>query len=433
MRKDKVLTAGLFFMFAFLGVVLCSSRYVGIYTLALFTWIGVQLFLSTLVRVHSYSSEQDRLKVLIVVPFYNEDLALFAKMLSSLAAQSRMPDRIWLVDDGSASRDCIDYADAWAAGRSNVAILHQRNGGKRSVLAIVCKREVDIDILINIDSDTILHPNAISEGLKPFSDPTMMAVTGFVLPVNFRKNLLTRLMDVRYATSFLSERAMFSLVGSVTCVCGALAFYRAQVVRDNIEDFVQQRFLGALAEAGEDRRLTNYALLRGRVVLQPTAKAETAVPEKFGHYLRQQVRWQRSFVRESIWAAHHLPANKPAPWISIIQLSQWIVFPLVTPVIFFLNWVTGAATLVIYIAWVMILLYARSLRFFDSKVERSAYDRFMSFLVTPLYAFLYIGVLMPIRIYSVVTLRKVAWGTRKRVEVADSDVAKFFVGYENIG
>ncbi len=48
-------------------------------------------------------------------------------------------------------------------------------------------------------------------------------------------------------------------------------------------DFLSQTFLGVPAIFGDDRRLTNYALLEGKVVFQQTAVAWTAVPQRLGH------------------------------------------------------------------------------------------------------------------------------------------------------
>jgi hypothetical protein len=53
-------------------------------------------------------------------------------------------------------------------------------------------------------------------------------------------------------------------------------------------DFLSQTFLGVPAIFGDDRRLTNYVLLQGKVVFQETAVAWTAVPQRLGHFARQQ-------------------------------------------------------------------------------------------------------------------------------------------------
>src|SRR5262249_45363353 len=144
------------------------------------------------------------------------------------------------------------------------------NVGKRDALATGFRADTDADIFLCVDSDTVLDRDAIAAGLRPFTDERTTGVAGFVSAQNWSRNVLTRLIDLRYVAAFLAERAAYSFFGAVLCCCGSLAFYRADVVRANLDDFVDQRFLGRVATYGDDRRLTNYALRSGRVVLCPT-------------------------------------------------------------------------------------------------------------------------------------------------------------------
>src|SRR5690606_10156552 len=148
--------------------------------------------------------------------------------------------------------------------------------------------------------DTVLARDAVEQAMRPFADERVQCVTGLVLALNRRRNLLTRLIDMRYVNAFLGERVAYSRLGSVLCACGSLAMYRGPVVRENLADFLNQRFLGAPATAGDDRRLTFCCLMAGKAVIQPRAVAWTAVPERLTHYLRQQVRWTKSFIREGL-------------------------------------------------------------------------------------------------------------------------------------
>lgn len=59
-------------------------------------------------------------------------------------------------------------------------------------------------------SDTVLAEDALHEALKPFAEARVTVVTGLVLALSRRRNLLTRLTDLRYANSFLFERAAYS-------------------------------------------------------------------------------------------------------------------------------------------------------------------------------------------------------------------------------
>lgn len=60
----------------------------------------------------------------------------------------------------------------------------------------------------------------------------------------------------------------------------------------------------------DDSLLTLYALVRGRVVQQPTAVVFTAMPEELGHHLRQYLRWMRGSSLRSRWRVRYLPARQ---------------------------------------------------------------------------------------------------------------------------
>ncbi|MDY7103715.1 MAG: glycosyltransferase [Actinomycetota bacterium] len=300
-----------------------------------------------------------------------------------------------------------------AAGGSQVIVDEVGvNRGKRDVLADTFT-EHDPDVFVTVDSDTILAPDAIAEIVVPFADPTVMAATGVVLAANWRRNLLTRLIDVRYANAFLFERAAYSRLGSVLCCCGSLSAYRAEVVRAHVDDFVNQMFLGARQSFGDDRRLTNYALQHGRVVSQETARASTYVPERLSHYVRQQVRWNKSFFRESLWAVTRLPARSPAMWLSLLELVTWVVFTGVLCIALVVRPLeAGAAVLGSWMLFAALMSWARSVRYFDARPAEPLKIRLAVFALAPLYGLLHVVLLLPLRLWSLATLRDNGWGTR---------------------
>jgi hyaluronan synthase/N-acetylglucosaminyltransferase len=136
-----------------------------------------------------------------------------------------------------------------------------------------------VDIVVTIDSDTVLAPDSVSNLVKPFVDPRVGAVTGDVRA--FRSNFLSKLIYARYWTAFNQERAAQSLFGTVLCWSGPLAAYRASIIERVKERYVSQVFLGERCTYGDDRHLTNLVLELGYVVkFERHAKALTHVPTK---------------------------------------------------------------------------------------------------------------------------------------------------------
>ena len=60
----------------------------------------------------------DQLHVTVAVPVYNEDPALLDRCLYAMINQTRPPQLIWVVDDGSKT-DYSEVASYWAGTWSN--------------------------------------------------------------------------------------------------------------------------------------------------------------------------------------------------------------------------------------------------------------------------------------------------------------------------
>jgi hyaluronan synthase len=81
--------------------------------------------------------------------------------------------------------------------------------------------------------------------------------------VHNRTALIPRMLHVQFILSFDFLRSAQSMFRTVFCCPGALAAYRASVVRCVLERWERQTFLGANCTYGEDRALTNFILGQG--------------------------------------------------------------------------------------------------------------------------------------------------------------------------
>lgn len=366
----------------------------------------------------------DALNLVVAVPAYNEDPALLSRTLGSILDQTRLPQSVVVVDDASKDPAAIDEAERWvgrfaAAGVELDIVRFATNRGKRHGLIAALDAHPEADIMLSLDSDSLMTPDAVAEGIAPLADPEVMVSTGMVLPLNHDVNTLTRLMDVRYASAFLFERAAHSRLGSVLCASGTIAFYRTSMVRKYRHDFLSQTFMGKPATIGDDRRMTNYALLEGKSVFRPRSVVFSAVPERLSHYLRQQVRWSRSYFRESAWALRNQPTSRPAFWLTLLDLGTWALFTsgLVYALVI-LPFVTGQILLVPYLLYMCALGYAWSIRYFEvAGLRENKRDMLINFALSPLYTLMHFCVVGWLRPYALVTIGFSGWGTRKSVEV----------------
>lgn len=381
----------------------------------LLLFLGAKLFLSVLPVPAPHGATPD-LRVGVIVTAYNEDPATLRRCLESIRGQTRQPHRVTVIDDASDE----PVLASWSGWPANFALLIAPiNRGKRQALAAGFRSMRDVDVYMCVDSDVILDPDALRQGVRAFAGRDVVAVTGVAVAANYRTNLLTRLIDLRYINAFLGERSAYSRLGSVLCVTGVLAFWSADVIHQHLREFLDQRFLGQLQTTGDDRHLTNLHQQHGRVVLARNAVAATVVPERVGHYLRQQSRWGRSFWRESLWALRNISPRSLPFWLSGVEMVATAGFTagiLVALVVDPLA--TGSLSVGSYLEWVCIGAWARSVHAFAvHRGDRWWADALIGFASAPLFGLLCLLVVMPVRVYSLITLRRTTWGTRAAVEV----------------
>lgn len=354
----------------------------------------------------------------VVIPAYNEAADSLARCLRSVVAQTHRPVAVVLVDDCSSEWSYevefnarIDFA---AAGVKFEVLRLASNVGKREAMAAGrAAVHEPFDVLVCVDSDTDVQPDACARLTAVFADDRVEAATGLVVAANRTRNLLTRLIDVRYVGAFEFDRASQSAAwGSMVCVCGSLGGYRTSTFDRWVDDFTGQTFGGARCTFGDDRRLTSYALRSGRSVYVRDAVARTDVPETLSHFTRQQVRWSRSWGRESLLALREQPWARPGRWVVTLETVTWVGFTvsLLASMVRHLHGVNGSHLLVVAAA-----AMARS-GAYAHRNDLGWRARLGGVLLSPAYSVLNVWVLLPLRIYAMATMRRSAWGTREQVE-----------------
>jgi hyaluronan synthase len=155
--------------------------------------------------------------------------------------------------------------------------------------------------------------------VEPLKSPNIGASTGNVLLLNERQNLLTRMIGTYYWIGLNVYKQAQSVIRSVVCCSGCLAAYRADLLREVIDEFAAQRFLGESCTHSEDRHLTNLVLRRNYdVVYVAEAVSWTETPATVRGFLRQQRRWKRGYIRESIYTLSYAWRNKQLLFLQIL-------------------------------------------------------------------------------------------------------------------
>ena len=247
-------------------------------------------------------SRESAPRLTVIIPAYNEG-PMVLQSIESAAKADYPHDRleILVIDDGSKD-DTWSYISQAAARYPGLvtALRHERNRGKREALALGFSRARG-EILVTIDSDSVIERGALLALAGPFRDPKIGAVAGRVEVYNRAHGVIPRMLHVRYMLSFDMLRATESVYRNVYCCPGALTGLRAAGVRKVLERWKHQEFLGSRCTFGEDRAMTNYLLDSGYdTVYQRTAVVHTLVPISYAKLCKMLLRWDRSYVREEI-------------------------------------------------------------------------------------------------------------------------------------
>ena len=381
-------------------------------------YVTLVLLHSTLERVYALRSRRQRPTapdpapgpaswpaVDVVIPCFNEDPSLLEACCRSVAAQDYPgPMQVWLVDDGSRNRDALlAVYERWDARGWSVWLL-DANSGKRAAQDEAVRRGSG-ELVVLMDSDTVLAPDAVRQAAARFGDDRVGAVSGSVGVLNAPANLLTRLIHHRYRLRFQVERPAQGFFTSLLCCSGPFAVYRRSLLAGLWPRYLSQRFAGVPCTTGDDLHLTNLILATGRQVLfEPRAIASTSVPRSLRLYLRQQLRWNRSFYRELRWTFAGIRSRHP--YLALDVLARALLPLLLAAALVLLasegllvGWGLLAADLTLALA--MLCVTAAFLLVHGASVP---------FLL--LYGPLHMALLVPVRVWALVTLASPRWETR---------------------
>jgi len=211
--------------------------------------------------------------------------------------------------------------------------------------------------------------------------------------------------------SFDFYRCTASTYGGVICLSGVISAYRRKILDRIIPDWIEQTFLGNICTYGDDRSLTNYVLKQGyNTVYCRDSVANTLAPETVSRLFKMLVRWNRSFVRESITLFKYLFDRKVIKTRKMLFFDSMITclmpfFMLAVVVTMYLRviqepiYVVMAVASITMMAFIYMMFYVRS-------------EKDWQFIYGIMYAFFYVLILIWILPFATLTLRRTHWGTR---------------------
>jgi cellulose synthase/poly-beta-1,6-N-acetylglucosamine synthase-like glycosyltransferase len=340
----------------------------------------------------------------LMIPVKDEEPELFIRSVRSAVLQ-KGEKQILIGDDGSESKveDLLRYyPDLY----HNVTIIRaDKNIGKKA-MQIRLMNMAKYDVLVSIDSDVVLlDQDTILKLIAPLKNKKIGLVNGDLCIFDARKTFLNRVQSVMYYCANRIGRKSWGNLGFNPVASGQVLAIRKHVFQKVLHEYQTKTFLGNKINFGEDRLMTNLLLREGyKSVFVEAARTKSVACETVAKYVKQQTRWRRSGIRESLF----LLSFTKNPYLFAIVASR-LVLPFVFTVLFvtsvLFSFIAGLWWFIPFmIALLIFVTIISDLPMIFEDVRRLpdliAFSLFNILILTPLW------------IYALLTLTQIKWGTR---------------------
>jgi len=324
--------------------------------------------------------------VSVVVPAHNESLTIVESIRALLALEYE-PREIVVVNDGSSDDTlsvlqrtfrlvptplAFDQPLKTAAVRGvyrsiiepDLVVIDKVSAGSKADASNAGINAASGVLVLIIDADTMLEPDALSRGVLPFlEDQNTVAAGGYigiangsrvegnrVLDAGMPRSWLARFQIVEYMRSFLLFRLACASQNAVTIVSGAFGLFRRDAVVE-VGGFNHNAI-------GEDMDLTirlqrHFRAQRRpvRIAFVPVPVCWTQAPEDLPSLRAQRCRWRRGLL-QTLWRYRGVLGNPRYGAVGMVVLPMTTVFEGVGPLIEVAGYVvTTVAALIGILDW----------------------------------------------------------------------------------
>jgi cellulose synthase/poly-beta-1,6-N-acetylglucosamine synthase-like glycosyltransferase len=285
-----------------------------------------------LIKPIAEPTPENRPSIGVVIAAHNEERALLVT-INALIAQTDPPEQILVADDGSTDGSAKLLFDLYQLPMPNegevseaspvlpsLRWLRLPHGGKARALNAAILH-IENDILITVDADTLLEPNAMAAMRASFgAEPQLVAATGVLTPVCGQSpsgRFFQWFQTYEYVRNFSSRFAWMQLNG-LLLISGAFAAFRRDAVA-----VVGGFDPDCLVEDYElIHRLHRWSIehqLGWTVQVIGAARARTDAPETIMTFLRQRRRWFAGFLQTQRWN-RDMTGNRRFGWLGTAMM-----------------------------------------------------------------------------------------------------------------
>lgn len=305
-----------------LSIIYLSYMFAGLYLTCLF----LILYVKNRKDFFNYPKPKKEYGLSIVVPCYNEEESIGETIEALLNVDYSGLKRIIIVDDCSEDGSYKVIKEYAKKNDKVKAVQTPKNTGCAAGSKNFGSKFVNTELIGYTDADSFPKKDSIGKMVGFFNDEEVGAVTGSILVKNTNK-FFPKIQSIEYAV-IIWTRKLLGYVDAIYVTPGPLTIYRRNVLEkigyfdeDNLTEDIEMTW--RLAYHGYKRELS------------PSAKAFTKVPEKFGEWKKQRVRWniggiqtinkyKSSFIKKGILGSFILPFFVISLLLGVVGISIFI-------------------------------------------------------------------------------------------------------------
>jgi cellulose synthase/poly-beta-1,6-N-acetylglucosamine synthase-like glycosyltransferase len=229
--------------------------------------------------------------VTVVIPAFNAENNLL-ETLQSISTQTLAVHQVIVICDGSSDHTWRITQSAKQEGLVHVAIRNSRRLGV-SASSNKALLYATGELVLFVDSDTMLMPDACEELVRRMDQGGYAAVSGNIGVRNVQASLWTALQQVEYMFGIDFGRSFSSLFDAISCLSGAMTIFQKDAL---------MAVGGFSPGSGQDLEVTLRLRFFGyRIGFASRAWAYTHVPETGMALIKQRLRWTRDAIRIHIF------------------------------------------------------------------------------------------------------------------------------------
>lgn len=250
--------------------------------------------------------------VTVAISAHNEEKVII-RALESIRRNTHSRIEVIIADDGSKDgtyklvKKYIKHHP-----RQNVHIFAMpRNVGKGSALNFILTRYAKGEFVMTLDADSILAPDAISNAISYFDDPTVAGVAANVQIIE-EPSVLGVLQKFEHMIGYRSKKT-YSLLNCEFVVGGVASTYRMDILREM--DFYDTDTV--TEDIGLSLKIVNQGNRAHKVIYGVNVRAMTEGVETFRALVKQRYRWKYGSM-QNIIKYHHLIGNHDRAYTSTL-------------------------------------------------------------------------------------------------------------------